>query len=61
MAEQKFYTPLKIGLLTVIVAYFLFNLHTMFTLEWIGEWARTPGVFNTIQLIEDINQLSPAT
>jgi hypothetical protein len=27
----------------------------MFTLEWIGEWARTPGVFNTIQLIEDIN------
>ncbi|UCC57994.1 MAG: hypothetical protein JSW14_06445, partial [Candidatus Bathyarchaeum sp.] len=55
MAEQKFYTPLKIGLLTVTVAYFLFNLHTMFTLEWIGEWARTPGVFNTIQLIEDIN------
>ena len=55
MVEQKFYTPLKIGLLTVTVAYFLFNLHTMFTLEWIGEWARTPGVFNTIQLIEDIN------
>ncbi|MFC1487739.1 hypothetical protein ACFLRN_08660 [Thermoproteota archaeon] len=55
MIEQKFYTPLKIGLLTVTVAYFLFNLHTMFTLEWIGEWARTPGVFNTIQLIEDIN------
>jgi hypothetical protein len=55
MAEQKFYTQLKIGLLTVTMAYFLFNLHTMFTLEWIGEWARTPGVFNTIQLIEDIN------
>jgi hypothetical protein len=55
MAEQKSYTPLKIGLLTVTVAYFLFNLHTMFTLEWIGEWARTPGTFNTIQLIEDIN------
>ena len=55
MVEQKFYTPLKIGLLTVTVAYFLFNLHTMLTLEWIGEWARTPGVFNTIQLIEDIN------
>jgi len=53
--EQKFYTPLKIGLLTVTVAYFLFNLHTMFTLEWIGEWARTPGMFNTVQLIEDIN------
>jgi hypothetical protein len=55
MSEQKFYTPLAIGLFTVVVAYFLFNFHTMFTLEWIGEWARTPGVFNTIQLIEDIN------
>jgi hypothetical protein len=55
MVQQKFFTPLKIGLLTIIVAYFLFTLHTMFTLEWIGEWARTPGVFNTIQLIEDIN------
>ena len=55
MSQQNFYTPLKIGLLTVIVAYFLFTFHTMFTLEWIGEWARTPGVFNTIQLIEDIN------
>ena len=55
MAEQKSHTPLKMGLLTVTVAYFLFNLHTMFTLEWIGEWARTPGVFNTLQLIEDIN------
>ena len=55
MTEQKFCTSLKIGLLTVIVAYFLFNVHTMFTLEWISEWARTPGVFNTIQLIEDIN------
>ncbi len=55
MAEQKFYTPLKIGLLIVTVAYLLFNFHTMFTLEWIGEWARTPGTINTIQLIEDIN------
>jgi hypothetical protein len=27
----------------------------MFTLEWIGEWARRPGTFNTIQLIEDLN------
>lgn len=55
MTQQKFYTPLKIGLLIITVAYFLFTLHTMFTLEWIGEWARTPGEFNTIQLIEDIN------
>jgi hypothetical protein len=55
MADNKFYSPLRIGLLIVTVAYFLFNLHTMATLEWIGEWARTPGAINTIQLIEDIN------
>ena len=55
MTRQTFYTSLKVGLFAVTVAYFLFNLHTLFTLEWIGEWARTPGVFNTIQFIEDIN------
>lgn len=55
MADTKFYTPLKIGVLLVTIAYFVFNLHTMATIEWIGEWARTPGHFNTIQLIEDIN------
>jgi hypothetical protein len=55
MIEQRFYTPLKIGLLTITIAYFLFNLHTIFTIEWIGEWARQPGTFNTVQLIEDIN------
>ncbi len=55
MADKKFYSPFKIGLLIVIIAYFVFNLHTMATLEWIGEWARTPGSINTIQLIEDIN------
>lgn len=38
MTESKFYSPLKIGLLTVSVAYFLFSLHALFTLSWIGEW-----------------------
>ena len=55
MIEQKFCTSLKIGLLIVTIAYFLFNLHTIFTIEWVGEWARQPGTFNTVQLIEDIN------
>lgn len=55
MAEQKFYSPLKIGLLIVTIAYFVFNLHTMLTTEWIGEWTRFPGGFNTEILIEDIN------
>jgi len=38
MAEPKFNSPLKIGLLTVSIAYFLFTLHALFTLSWIGEW-----------------------
>jgi hypothetical protein len=43
MAESKFYSPLKIGLLTVSVAYFLFSLHALFTLSWIGEWESQSG------------------
>ena len=38
MAEPKFYSPLKIGLFVVSIAYFLFTLHALFTLSWIGEW-----------------------
>ncbi len=40
LEQQKIITPLKIGILTVTVAYFLFTLHAMFTLSWIGEWDR---------------------
>jgi hypothetical protein len=43
MAEPKFYSPLKIGILIIISAYFLFTLHAMFTLEWIGEWEFVDG------------------
>src|SRR4030065_50476 len=46
MTEHRFYSPLKLGLLTVTIAYLLFNLHTMFTLEWIGEWDRIAGVLS---------------
>jgi hypothetical protein len=56
MTEHRFYSPLKLGLLTVTIAYLLFNLHTMFTLEWIGEWDRIAGgAFGLTILIEDIN------
>jgi len=58
MAEQKFYSPLKIGLLIVTIAYFLFTLHGMLTLEWIGEWERLGGggsIFSTIIFVEDIS------
>lgn len=43
MAEPKFYSPLKIGLLIVAMAYFLFTLHALFTLSWIGEWEYLGG------------------
>src|SRR3989339_1551725 len=43
LEQQKFVTPLKVGIFAVTVAYFLFTLHAMFTLEWIGEWNRISG------------------
>lgn len=57
MAEQKFYTPLKVGLLTVVTAYFLFTLHGMFTLSWVGEWNRLTVNHNfaTTIFVEDIS------
>ena len=56
MIKQTFPTPLKIGLLSVVTAYFLFTLHAMFTLSWIGEWNRLGGgSFGTMILVEDIS------
>ncbi len=43
MEQQKFVTPLKIGILIVAIAYFLYTLHATFTLEWVGEWDRIGG------------------
>ena len=37
-AENSIYDPLKVGLLIVAVVFFLFTLHGLLTLEWIGEW-----------------------
>lgn len=56
MTEQKFYSPLKIGLLIVALSYFLFSLHGAFTLSWIGEWSR--GRFFSFAIFaEDISGL----
>jgi hypothetical protein len=54
MTEQKFFTPLKVGLLAVAAAYFLFTLHAMFTLSWIGEWEPLHEPFRTVIFVEDI-------
>jgi hypothetical protein len=55
MTEQKFFTPLKAGILIVVIAYFLYTLHATFTLEWWGEWDRIAGgSFRFVILVEDI-------
>ena len=55
MAAKGFFTPLKMGLLLVTIAYFLFTLHGTFTLEWIGEWDRIGGgAFRFAIFVEDI-------
>ncbi|MGA2680196.1 MAG: hypothetical protein ABSF44_00165 [Candidatus Bathyarchaeia archaeon] len=55
MTEKKFYSPLKIGFLTVALAYFLFTFHAMFTLSWIGEWESFSGSFRFVIFVEDIS------
>jgi hypothetical protein len=55
MEPQKFYTPLKVGFLAVVIAYFLFTLHGMFTLSWIGEWEPLSEPLRTIIFVEDIS------
>jgi hypothetical protein len=56
MAEAKTNLPLKIGLITVVAAYFLFTFHAMFTLSWIGEWNNMGGGgFAQVIFVEDIN------
>jgi hypothetical protein len=54
LTDAKFYSPLKIGLLIVTAAYFLFSLHAVLTLEWIGEWNRFGGGFSFPVYVEDI-------
>jgi len=46
--------PLKAGLLIVALAYFLFTLHGLFTLQWIGEWSRGQ-IFRFATFTEDIS------
>ena len=55
MEPQRFYTPLKVGFLAVVTAYFLFTLHGMFTLSWIGEWESFNEPLRTIIFVEDIS------
>lgn len=53
--DQNFYSPLKIGLLIVSIVFFLFTLHGLLTLEWIGEWNFVSGSTSFWILITDIS------
>ncbi|MGD6852536.1 MAG: hypothetical protein ACQCN6_10805 [Candidatus Bathyarchaeia archaeon] len=55
MSPQKT-TPLKVGLLIVALAYLLFNVHSMFNLNWWGEWERitTDPTWQFYIYIEDV-------
>jgi hypothetical protein len=55
MAETKLYSPLKIGLFIVSIAYFLFTFHALFTLSWIGEWEHVTGSFSFWIFITDVS------
>jgi hypothetical protein len=55
MSARQVYSPLKIGLLIVVIAYFLFTLHVMLTLEWIGEWERLTSTRALVIFVEDIS------
>jgi hypothetical protein len=55
MSDDRFYSPLKIGLLIVILAYFLFTFHAMFTLSWIGEWESIGRTSGFVIFVEDVS------
>lgn len=55
MTEQRFYSPLKIGLLIVAISYFVFTFHALFTLSWVGEWEYLTGSFSFAIFVEDIS------
>jgi len=54
MPETTISTPLKIGLLTVVAAYFLFTLHALLTTSWVGEWESLPPTLRLVIYVEDI-------
>ena len=54
MPEIRLNSPLKIGLLTVVTAYFLFTLHALLTVSWVGEWERLGATTGFVIFVEDI-------
>ena len=53
--DQRNFTPLKIGILIVALAYFLFTLHATFVVSWIGEWEPLHEPTRTWILVTDVS------
>lgn len=54
MPENNVKLPLKIGLITVAAAYFLFMLHALLTTSWVGEWERLGAPMGLVIYVEDV-------
>ena len=54
MPEDNVKLPLKIGLITVAAAYFLFMLHALLTTSWVGEWERLGAPMGFVIYVEDM-------
>jgi len=54
LVEQKLVTPLKVGILIVVITYFLFTLHATFVLSWIGEWEPLMEPIRSWILVTDV-------
>ncbi len=54
MPENNVKLPLKIGLITVAAAYFLFMLHALLTTSWVGEWERLGAPMGFVIYVEDV-------
>lgn len=53
--ETKFYSPLKVGFLIVSLVFFMFILHGLLTLQWLGEWNYFVGSASFWVFITDIS------
>ncbi len=54
MEENNLETPIKVGLQTVVTAYFLFTLHALLTISWVGEWELLSPVMRLVIYVEDV-------
>ncbi|MBT8171475.1 hypothetical protein KJN74_01210 [Candidatus Bathyarchaeota archaeon] len=53
--KENFFSPQKFGLIIVVVAFFMFTLHGLLTMEWWGEWEYFSGSTRFWIFVTDIS------